>query len=102
MANKGIVYSMDTVFAIYIIILSVSTFTVLINYTGDFGEQDLELTRIARDAYNIQSVHPAAIFPDGVLVESDCNETEFTGHAFVVISDRGSPKIGDFVVCINE
>jgi len=101
--NKGIIYSMDTVFAIYIVLIAISSFSIMFNYSTNFDRSDLRLSRLARDAYNIQLTEPAAQFPEEVSIDpDDCLGSSMVGHAFVLIAEGGVPSTKEFVACLVD
>jgi len=95
---------MDTVFAIYIILIAISSFTIMFNYSTTFERSDLRLVRLARDAYNIYETNPDAKFPEGFTIEPKICKTELdekVGHAFVLKGVTGHPALDDFVACFS-
>ena len=105
MKSKGVIYSMDTVFAIYIVLLAVSSFTIMYNYANTFDRADLRLSRLSRDAYNIHSTAPGLPFPDDISINEKVCEaarTAMTGHAFILIADGGQTASDDFIACLID
>ena len=81
--NKGFVYSLDAAFAIYLVMLSVLTFTTLYEYSNQDMLNELEMSRLARDVYNVQQYSPGVKLPDGIKT-SGCSKAEFFGSPFVL------------------
>ena len=104
MNNKGIVYSLDAAFAVYLVLLSVLTFTVLFEYSNQDTFNELETSRLARDVYNIQQYSPGVKLPDEIKFGDRCSKSLVVGSAFVLKYDLSGGKFyyPEGMVCIEN
>ncbi len=100
--DKGVVFSMDTAYAIFIILLASATVITLLNTSTQTNHQSLYLSRIARD------IHDTNMSLDGELNTSkvnwikinNCSEENQVGtHRAVVYNGTGDLKTTTTEVC---
>lgn len=81
--KRGVLFTMDAVFALYIALLFLSTMMVLLEASKNYSSDSLTLARISRDVYEVKRYNASLKMPGFVLTGSDCSLKETVGSALV-------------------
>jgi len=81
--KKGVFFTMDAVFALYIALLFLSTMMTLLEASKNYSYDSLALARLSRDVYEVRKYNSTATLPDFILNGSDCDGKEIVGSALV-------------------
>ncbi|MFW5902312.1 MAG: hypothetical protein ACOCTT_00280 [archaeon] len=107
-AEKGFVFSMDTAYAILIILLASAVVMMMINIPQEKTETQLHLSRTARDIQDVnQSMNGELNVKDiedlyeGIKVNDCSNADVITVHEAVVYDGNGDIKTINTEVCPN-
>ena len=81
--KKGVFFTMDAVFALYIALLFLSTMMVLLEASKNYSYDSLALARLSRDVYEVRKYNPTVTLPDFISTGSLCDNKEIVGSALV-------------------
>lgn len=82
--KKGIVFTMDSAFALYISLLIMSTLMVILEASNNYSGDPTALSRLARDVYEVKSYNSSVSIPTFIKTGSACDP--------VSISEVGSTQ----------
>lgn len=100
--KRGVVFSMDTAYAVFIILLASATIVALLNSSQQKTTSSLYLSRAARDIQDTnQSLNGGLTGSDvGHVKVNDCENADQVGtHRAVVYDGGGSLKVVKTEVC---
>jgi hypothetical protein len=102
--KRGIVFSIDAVFALYIALLLVAAFVTVIQVQGQTNEDLLKLSRLARDIHGIRQDNPGAALPTGFAEGSACDDAETVGSAFLLVYNNSADAVtvSSQRICISD
>jgi hypothetical protein len=81
--KKGVFFTMDAVFALYIALLFLSTMIVMLEASKNYSYDSLALARLSRDVYEVRKYNESVSLPSFLLNGSDCDNKEIIGSALV-------------------
>ena len=81
--KKGVVFTMDAAFALYISFLFMSMMIVILEANTNYSDDSLALVRLSRDVYEIKKYDSVMKLPNFVLNGSDCDSKNNIGSAIV-------------------
>jgi uncharacterized membrane protein YdfJ with MMPL/SSD domain len=81
--RKGIVFTMDAVYALYISFLIMSTLIIVLEANTNYSDDSLALARLSRDVYEVKKYDQVMKLPNFVLNGSDCDGKSYIGSAIV-------------------
>lgn len=102
MNKKGFAFTMDTAYAVFIILIAATTVVTLMETTQQSNEESLYLSRIAGDINTIIQLPGVSIAPEDVtwLKVNDCTEAEVVGtHKAVIYDNDGNLMTNTVEVC---
>jgi len=70
--RKGVVFTMDAVFALYLSFLIMSTLMVVLEANTNYSDDSLALTRLAKDIYLVKKYDSSLKLPTFIKNGSDC------------------------------
>ncbi len=79
--KKGVFFTMDAVFALYIALLFLGTMMVMLEASKNYSYDSLAVARIARDLYEVRRYNASISLPSFVMNGSDCDSKEIVGSA---------------------
>jgi len=86
--RRGIVFTMDAVFALYISLLFMSTMLVLLETGRNYSDDSLALSRLSRDVYEVKRYVPDLMLPNEnitfITTGSACNLYDSVGSAMIL------------------
>jgi len=82
--KKGVVFTMDAVFALYLSLVLMSTMMVLLEANKNYSEDSLALARLARDVYEIKRYNPSITLPSFIKTGTSCDSSSSVGSARVL------------------
>ena len=102
--KRGIIFSIDAVFALYIALLLMTAFLAIIQTQSQTNEDLLKLSRLARDVHEIRQQNPSASVPPGFSEGATCDVADTVGSAFLLVYDETSNKvtISSQRICLSE
>lgn len=102
MKGKGFVFSMDTAYAVFIVIMAATTVVMLLETTQQSNEGVLYLSRIAGDIKAVEQAMEAPIDQADInwIKINDCSEAKVVGtHQAVIYDDNGNLVTDTVEVC---
>lgn len=100
--DKGVVFSMDAAYAIFIILLASATIITLLNTSNQTNQQSLYLSRIARDIHDTNMSLNGEINTSKVnwIKVNNCSQSDLVGtHRAVAYNGSGDLKTVKTEVC---
>lgn len=79
--KKGVVFSIDMVFALYVTLLFSAALVVVLTQSQSSSIDVLDLSRIADDMQNIKQFDSSAAFPSSLVFDSNCDGKQLVGSA---------------------
>jgi len=101
--QRGIMFSIDAVFALYIALILTTAFAVVLQAQEQTTDDMLTLSRLARDYYNIKEETPGAPLPGDLLQGAACNSNKVAGSALVFVYNPATNQVetSSQVVCVS-
>ena len=91
--DKGLVFSIDAVFALYIAILLTTAFVAVMQTQTQTNEDLLKLSRLARDIYQMRQHSPGAGLPSEFSEGNNCNDAKTVGSSFIIVYNEDTNKV---------
>jgi hypothetical protein len=84
--RRGVVFTMDAVYALYISFLLMSTLIIVLEANTNYSDDSLALARLSRDFYEVRKYNSTLILPSFVLNGTDCDvpSKSYIGSALVL------------------
>jgi len=86
--RKGVFFTMDAVFALYIAFLFMSTMMVLLESGKNYSNDSLTIVRLSRDVYEVKKYAPGLELPNVnitfVKTGSACDGKDYISSAIVL------------------
>ena len=100
--RKGIVFTIDAVFAILIMLIMMTTVVTLIELQSQ-GDDSLKLSRLSRDVYENRFYDPGFSPPIWLLEGDKCSQARSVGSERAIVY-AGSGQLSEVItkVCMNE
>ena len=101
--RKGVFFTMDAAFALYISLLVMSTLMIILEASTNYSNDPTVLMRLAQDVYEVKSYDPAARLPSFIKTDIDCNSAEDIGsvqkfvYSDIGVDDSWTTKAGVYV-----
>jgi len=74
--KKGVVFTMDAVFALYMSFLVMSTLIIILEANTNYSDDSLALTRLAKDVYLVKKYNPALTVPTFLKTDILCDNSK--------------------------
>ena len=102
--KRGIFFTIDAVFALYIAMLLMTAFMVVLQTQEQTSDDLLKLSRLARDVHEIRKENPGAALPTGFSEGAACGEGKTVGSAFILVYNEGSNNIvvSSQTICVSD
>ena len=71
--RKGFVFTMDAVFALYIVLLSGSILVTMLETSNTYSGDSLLLARLASDVSEVRGYNPSVALPSFITTGSGCD-----------------------------
>lgn len=79
--RKGIVFTMDAAFALYLSFLIMSTLIIVLESNTNHSGDSLSLMRLAEDLYLVKKYNPSLTLPSFIKTGSDCDGKDLIASA---------------------
>jgi len=100
--RRGIVFTMDAVFAILILMVMMTTVITLLEIHSKNLDSTLALSRLARDVYEVEYYESGVTFPTWISTGNECDNSEnVVSERAVVYAGHGSLTTVVKRVCIK-
>ncbi len=77
--KKGVVFTMDAVFALYLSFLIMSTLIIVLEANTNYSDDSLALTRLAKDVYLVKNYNSSLTLPSFIKTGSECDSAKEVG-----------------------
>ena len=74
--RKGVVFTMDAVFALYMSFLIMSTLLIVLEASTNYSDDSLALTRLAKDVYLVKKYNSSLTLPTFIKTGSQCDSKD--------------------------
>lgn len=94
------IFTLDAVFALYVLLIVASTVAVVFASTTQSADSTLELSRLARDVFEVKTYSPGYTPPAWLKTDAACNNAANVGvESAVVYVDNGAVQLSTLKVC---